>query len=198
MLTVACVLSDPMPGRERIYTRDHVERLMEMVAVNITEPFKFVCVDDSPFPGYWAKISLFEPGRFDGRVFYLDLDVTVTGDLTPLAFYPALFSACQDWGRFGINSSVMAWDAGVADHLFTDFTPAIMDRLRGDQDYITINKPDAAKFPRQWCYSYRLGQETGYPEDMRVCVYHGRPKPWTLEEEQCQNQPSSIRAGAEK
>lgn len=176
MLTVACVLS---PGPK--YDRSHVARLEEIVAPHLKQPYRFVCVDDSPFPGWWAKISLFEPGRFDGRVLYLDLDVAVVGNLDDLADLDAPFSIINDWGRFGYNSSVMVWDAGAADHLFTEFTPDVMDRMPGDQDWITRKKPGAAILPRRWCYSYRLGLETGYPDDMRVCVYHGSPKPWEVE-----------------
>lgn len=174
-LTVVCVLSKPK------YDQSHVKRLEKMVAENIKQPYQFVCLNDSPFPGFWAKISLFEPDRFSGRVLYLDLDVTITGGLDDLANYKS-FSICKDWGRFGYNSSVMSWDAGIADHLYTDFNESpeeIMSSLRGDQDWITSKKTDASIFPRNWCYSYRLGQKTGYPKDMRICVYHGFPKPWT-------------------
>ena len=175
MLTVACVLSEGPT-----YNRSHVSRLERMVAEHINQPYRFICLDDSPFPGWWAKISLFQPGRFDGRVLYLDLDVTVTGNLDDLADYPWPFAIIRDWGRFGYNSSVMAWDAGTVDQLYTEFTPQVMNDLRGDQDWVTIKKTDAAKFPRNWCYSYRLGLKTGYPKDMRVCVYHGFPKPLYL------------------
>ena len=178
MLTVSCVLSSGP-----IYNRSHVFRLEKMVAEYIKQPDRFVCLDDSPFLGWWAKISLFQPGRFTGRVLYFDLDVTITGNLDDLANYPGDFVICRDWGRFGYNSSVMCWCAGTADHLYTDFMDSpelIMQKLRGDQDFITIKKPDAVKFPRDWCYSYRLGQKKGYPKDMRVCVYHGSPKPWEI------------------
>src|SRR5687767_4298658 len=121
-MTVACVLSS-VPGKTRTYDRSHVERLQLQVRANLKQPHQFVCVDDSPLPGWWAKLDLFKPGRFSGRVLYLDLDVTITGGLDDLADYPGAFVICQDWGRFGYNSSVMAWDAGTADHLYDDFTP---------------------------------------------------------------------------
>ena len=183
MLNVVCVLSE---GPKRCYNRSHVARLEGMVAEYLKQPYRFVCLDDSLFLGWWAKISLFQPGRFTGRVFYLDLDVTITGNLDDLADYPKPFVICKDWGKFGYNSSVMVWDAGEADHLYTDFIKSpeqIMNKLRGDQDWITIKKTDAAIFPRDWCYSYKLGNRTGFPKDMRVCVYHGHPKSWELPED---------------
>lgn len=174
-LTIACVC---VPGG--IYTQWHVDRLEFQVKQYLRQPYKFTCITQSDKPGYWSKIDLFEPNRFSGSVLYFDLDVTIIGNLDDLADYPGSFVICRDWGRFGYNSSVMAWDAGTVDHLFTDFTSDVMEKMAGDQDWLTIKKPDAVKFPRNWCYSYRLGLKTGYPKDMRVCVYHGHPKPWEV------------------
>ena len=166
-----------------MYNRSHVERLRGMVSKYLKQPHIFDCLDDSEFPGWWAKLSLFEPNRFSGRVLYFDLDVTITGSLDELADYPAPFVICRDWGRFGFNSSVMCWDAGTADDIYTSFASApikVMSRFQGDQDWITVKKPDAEKFPKGWCYSYKLGLKTGFPKNMRVCVYHGHPKSWDL------------------
>lgn len=176
-LTVACVLS---PGPT--YNRSHVERLERMVAENMTHPYQFVCVDDSPFPGFWAKVSLFQPGRFSGRVLYLDLDVTVIGDLDDLAYYPYPFCAIRDYQySLQINSSVMSWDAGVADCVYNDFAPEVMKRLHGDQNWIH-EKLSATTFPKRWTPSYKANiLPTGkVPTDARVIVYHGRPKPWEV------------------
>jgi hypothetical protein len=177
MLIVACVLS---PGP--IYMRSHVARLEAMVAAHMVQPYRFVCLDDSPWPGYWAKISLFEPRRFTGRVLYLDLDVTVVGPLDDLADYPGDFVAIRDYLSLTLNSSVMAWRAGIADHVHANFTPGLIGRRGGDQAYSTEQMPAAACFPRCWVPSYKVdtlrGRET---PDTRVRVYHGRPKPWEME-----------------
>lgn len=152
-----------------------------MVADHLKQPCSFVCLEDSPFPGWWAKISLFEPGRFSGRVLYLDLDVTVSGNLDDLADYPAPFVIVRDWGRLGFNSSIMAWTAGYGDPLHTKFDPSVMDQMHGDQDWIFRQMPSLAVFPRRWCVSYKRAKLLNkWPDDMRVCVFHGRPKPWDL------------------
>ena len=181
MLTVACVLSE---GPKRTYDRSHVARLAFMVAGHLDSPYRFVCLDDSPFPGWWAKISLFEPGRFKGRVLYLDLDVTVVGGLGLIARYPASFVAIRDYIKLGFNSSVMSWDAGAVDHLYTEFTSDVMDRMHGDQDWITarMSGREAAMFPRKWCVSYRASVEpTGrVPTGAKIVVFHGSPKPWEV------------------
>ena len=183
-LTVACVLSEGPT-----YTYEHVERL-EKMANDYAIHDEFVCIDNSPYPGWFAKISLFEPGRFTGRVLYLDLDVTVVGDLNNVAWYPGEFVAIRDYIKPGINSSVMSWDAGKMDRIYTNFTPDVMDRLHGDQDWIGEQVPNAQTYPYRWCLSYRKDiQKAGgtladrpIPDDARVIVYHGFPKPWDLED----------------
>jgi hypothetical protein len=177
MLTVACVLSE---GPKRTYDTNHVERLKSQI--KLAQPYEFVCLDDSPFPGWWAKISLFEPGRFEGRILYLDLDVTVVDLLDDIADYPASFAAIKDWLRPTINSSVMAWDAGMMDRIYTNFTPSVMERLAGDQDWITEQMPDTEVFPEEWCVSYRkhVRMFKVVPPNAKVVVYHGFPKPWEI------------------
>lgn len=177
-MTVACVLKSG-----GLYDKTHVDRLDVMVRGHLSAPHRFVCVEDSPWPGWWAKVSLFEPGRFAGRVLYLDLDVTVVGDLEPLAHYPAPFAIIKDWNRPGFNSSVMAWDAGVGAGLWAYFDESAMARLPGDQDWITERMPGAAIFPKPWCVSYkRHVRPFGHVKpDTRVIVYHGLPKPWDVE-----------------
>ena len=151
-----------------------------MVSEHMSQPYKFVCVDDSPFPGWWAKVSLFQPGRFSGRVLYLDLDVTIVGALDDLADYPYPFAAIRDYQYpLQINSSVMAWDAGVADCVYNDFTQEVMDRLHGDQNWVNEKIPDVARFPAGWCRSYRQECRFSVPKGTRVVVWHGMPKPWT-------------------
>lgn len=178
MLTVACVLSEGPT-----YKEEHVERLHGQVDDFIKQPYQFVCVDDSPLPGWWAKIDLFRPDRFSDRVLYLDLDVTVTGGLDELADYPAPFVIIRDWHRIGYNSSVMAWDAGYVDNLYTEFAGSEdeMARHKGDQDYIWAKMHGEVTFPREWCRSFKnLVMTQSSFHDMRVCVFHGYPKPWDV------------------
>ena len=208
MLTVACVLST---GPKRIYDGSHVARLMRQVAGNLSAPYRFVCLTDSilslpvpnakermpacqtiplkygwsdvrdRMPGWWAKIELFRPGLFTGRVLYLDLDVTVVGSLDQIANHPSPFAAIKDWQRPTINSSVMAWDAGEMDGIYTNFTPSVMERLAGDQDWISEQIPNAETFPAKWCPSYRQSiRKFGVNGETKVVVYNGFPKSWDL------------------
>lgn len=181
ILTVACVLSRGRGG----YDRSHVERLASMVAQHMHQPYKFVCVDDSPYPGFWAKLSLFQPGRFSGRVLSLDLDVTVKGQLDELANHQSPFIICKDWFRMGFNSSVMAWNASAADRLFTefDFARDAPNFRGGDQAWVFHKMPDADKFPACWVQSFKAACMRGrFEQDLRVIAFHGFPRPWELEE----------------
>ena len=184
MLTVAAVC---VPGG--IYNTGHVERLFAQVRQHLSIPFKEHVILESDKPGWFAKLDLFKPDRFTGRVLYLDLDSTVIGSLDDLATYPAPFSIIKNFKEFKepdkarFNSSVMSWDAGAADHLFNNFTTSVMDRLNGDQDWISEQIPYADTFPNNWCVSYkvrRYAKLNTMPKDARVVCYHGQPKPFDL------------------
>lgn len=195
MITVACVLwwGD---FKNRQYSPEHVERLMRQVEGRLSQPYRFLCLTNTDvpcervplvtgWPGWWAKLELFRPGLFKGqrdRILYLDLDVTVTGPLDELADFPAPFVICKNFLSMGFNSSVMAWDHGAVSDLYTDFKASMMQRPGGDQAWIFRKHPEAAKFPRAWCRSYRLDEATGQRSaGMRVRIYHGEVKPWDLE-----------------
>lgn len=179
MLTLACVLSNP--GEK--YNDLHVARLRKQIKLN--QPYRFVCVKDSPFDGWWAKMSLFEPQRFSGRVLYLDLDVEVLKPLDEIADFPAPFGMIKDWNVPGYNSSVMVWDAGYLDYLYEKFTKdpeKFMSIYHGDQNFITdYAKP--AKFPTKWCSSYKKHVKSDtLPAETKIICYHGKTKPWHLNE----------------
>ncbi len=191
MLTVACVLKSG-----GIYDETHVDRLHRQIQKHLDIPHNFVCLADIPeyvdgaiiaplvddWPGWWSKVEMFRPGVFTGRVLYLDLDVTIVGSLDDLANHPASFIAIKDWERPTINSSVMAWDAGVADHVYANFEPGFMERKGGDQAWIDEQIEDMSLFPFEWCVSFKhqIRRWKCAPGDPRVIVYHGEPKPWDL------------------
>jgi hypothetical protein len=193
-LTVACVLRSG-----GIYDAFHVNRLRIHVARHLRQPYRFVCLTDKPvpridciplvndWPGWWAKLELFRPDALTGRVLYFDLDVSIVDSIDALADFPADFAAIKDYQfPLQLNSSVMAWDSGYADHLYNEFVPVAaetMKRLHGDQNWIFERTPMAARFPRQWCPSYRghLAPNGGaLTWGARVVVFHGKPKPWDM------------------
>jgi len=193
MLTVCCVLRTKH-SPAGIYDAFHVFRLQLAVSRHLRAPYRFVCLSDTAldcetiplikeWPGFWSKIELFRPGLFNGRVLYLDLDVTVVGDLSELAVYGPTFAAIADYQfPLKLNSSVMAWNSWSHTDIFSALTSHDMERLRGDQDWIFERVPNFNRFPRLWCPSYKAHvRPTGQlHKDARVIVWHGRPKPWDV------------------
>ena len=177
MLTVTCVLKT---GGD--YDFEHLNRLYRLALPFLPDGFLWQPVLDSPCPGWWSKISLFEPGRFTGRVLYLDLDTTPCGQLADLAAVEGEFVICRDYATLGFNSSVMAWDAGTCDDIWHGFSPETTEWFRGDQNYIQAKRPGAATFPRVWVPSWKatVRPQGVLSPDARVCVHHGRPRPWEL------------------
>lgn len=195
MLTVACVC---VRGHLGYFNRDYVARLERMARRTIARPFRFVCLTDQwrnmpssvePIPielppglkGWWAKVQLFNPAlRLSGRVLYLDLDVLLVRSLLPIIDYPAPFVLAGDGApgfvpanglatvkRF--NSSVMVWHAGAQAHLFEAWTPAVAERLWGDQDWIGERCPGAAALPLDW--TPRISSvRPPWPQDARVVL----------------------------
>lgn len=168
--------------------------------------FGFFCLTDRPdelpegvnaipapegLPGWWAKLALFSPDMpfADGqRVVYFDLDVAITGRLEDLVERDGIIA---DWGWRTYNSSVMSWTHGQHREAWDAFTPEVMTRPGqivpltnlpagqvngGDQEWLTeIGGWDV--FPVEWCRSYRLEAQAWPPDECKVVVFHGRPKP---------------------
>ena len=150
----------------------------------------------SDLPSWWSKVGLFRPGMFLGDVLYLDLDVVITGSLEGmgalLAEDRSRLWAPDDFGypltnpRKGldptqrrllggdgtINSSVMMWNGDACRAVWDRFTPAKMDEVHGDQNWITQALwPAINLIPRHWATSYKYGG------DGVIRVFHGDPKP---------------------
>lgn len=207
MLTVACV-----KWGDR-YSEVWVHRLRAMVSKHLTIPHGFVCLTDRPvdgiecepldpgLTGWWAKLSLFKPGRFVGDVLYFDLDVVATAKLDGIVdamssdrsklwmrddFSYSLRTPRRDLdeqfkrylgGHGCCNSSVMAWHADAARDVWDRFTPAVMDEMHGDQNHISkVMWPDKIGFlPDNLIGSYKYGQIRG-ERIAPVMVFHGHPK----------------------
>lgn len=174
MLTVACVNHGNYEGRGQQY----VDTMRSMVARNLAAPHNFVCLtDEGEWSGWWSKIGLFEPGRFTGRVMYLDLDSVIVGSLDRLAKTRGIIDLA-DWGwpTHTLCSSTMVWDAGEHDDIFTKFTDDVPQKFRGDQDWITA-VGGWPILPPYICRSYRYVSVKGPPPFASVIQFHGRPKP---------------------
>lgn len=104
VITVVSFLwEDPKRARDYKFTAKHVRILKRMVDRNLTLPHRFVCVTDEKIKGIktvpidwtthvpgmcFVKLMMWRKdiGEFLGdRIFYLDLDVVITGNIDAIA-----------------------------------------------------------------------------------------------------------------
>lgn len=195
MLQVVCIQAGNYCGRGAEY----VNTLFDMVRRNLPEgyPGCFTCFTDDPggldggilvrplpaqLEGWWSKLALFRHGLFaqDDRILFFDLDTIITGSLRELCEYRGPLSVLRDFYRpNGLQSSVMAWDAGEHSHIWESFVEAGFPRVvGGDQTWIEREVPQAKRlqdiFPSMFA-SYK--QLTGIPLKASVVVFHGQPRP---------------------
>lgn len=173
MLTIACVEVGNYLGRGAEY----VAKLRAMVERHLRLPFRFECISQSEKAGWWAKVDLFEPGRFTGRVLYFDLDTVIVGPLDALADSKGILRL-TDWGwtKNDYGSGVMVWDAGEHEEIWTRYTPDVPQRFRGDQDWMT-HLGGWPALPKGLCVSYRYLSREAPPPGASVVAFHGVPKP---------------------
>lgn len=212
-ITFACVWT----GNGAPYTEEWVQKLQRAVKRNCLLPHRFVCLTDRDhidgvetiklqhdWPKYWAKMELFKPYQFDGLVVYLDLDVLITGDITPMI---------KDWGRMMMltdvfpeiaNSTFMVWD-GTDSFYHGLYSSMVLDAERiqyeyrdqwpkpnfGDQAYIDDWLARNGRPHKRWqnemletmfrpfSHQSKLDPQIAaheWPSDMRLCYCLGNPK----------------------
>ena len=183
----------------------HVARLAHQVREHSPPGTPFVCLTDDAmlgadfarplqhdWPGWWSKIETY---RILGPCLYLDLDVTVVGDLTPLLKAAAeheLVMLNDFWleGPHRVNSSVVGWRGNVSE-IYEEFATAPIammsvysDKARwGDQRFVADTYADPIALWQEVlpgaCVSFKRGALVGEDvSDMLVLVSHGIPRPW--------------------
>jgi uncharacterized Rossmann fold enzyme len=204
MLTVCTVNAGNYCGRGA----DYVNRLFDGVRRNLQAGFpgKFVVFTDDPtgldegiearplpggLTGWWNKLWLFSPEAFNPgeRVLYFDLDTVMTGPLDAIATYDGPFAMLRDVYRpNGLQSSVMAWEAGNWTQLFwsrwSDYQH--LPWPGGDQEYLEVQLHGSAgiftaailqdRFPNK-LKSYKADCRALIPRGTSVVFFHGHPRP---------------------
>jgi len=133
------------------FSASYVNKLYNMVKLNLTIPYRFICLTDDQkglipdidiitlkqdFEYCWTKIELFRPGNFsdDDLCLFLDLDVVITGNLDDLVtFQPEkMFVGLYDWYSSRrnphYNSSVMRFHGNSQTYLFSSLLAKQEDR----------------------------------------------------------------------
>lgn len=186
MLTIACVNVNNYQG----YGKEYVRKLHAMVKKNLHQPFSFECIKESDKISWWAKIDLFKPGRFSGRILYIDLDSVITGSLDELVEHKGIIDF-RDWAKIVINdpfppklvpnvvnclSGVMLWDAGEHEEIYTKYSVDVPKQFKGDQDWMQYLGGWKA-IPPGMVFYYRKHCVDFIPKDCRICCMGGYPKP---------------------
>jgi len=145
------------------------------------------------WPGWFSKIEMF---RQTGPCLYLDLDSVIVGPLAPLLKIASTrpFTVLRDFNHPAreVQSSVMAWNGNMG-RLYTRFrchpqhhmAENAETRWWGDQGFVE-------RYADGWDFwqdmlpgalvSYKKQCRDGVPEGARVVVFHGKPRPWEVEE----------------
>lgn len=205
------------------YTWDHVQSLQRQVERHYPHPHRFLCVSNltwrpyasgieqiydledfadlpSPhgraYPSCYRRLRLFHPDigfTFGERFVSLDLDVVLTGDVTPLWHRTEDIVLLKDSSKrtTGYNGSMVLMTAGSRPDVWTRFVgkpsqqQAFLAGHRGsDQGWIShvLGDGEATWTAADGVYSYKnelLPAGGALPPDARMVVFHGATvKPW--------------------
>jgi hypothetical protein len=220
MLSFVTWLWKPAKGYRSAFCGAHVNTLASMVRRHYPHPHRFLCVTDMPDgigpeveivkawndfatvpsphgtrnPSCYRRLRAFDPHVRDvlgDRVVSMDLDLVITGDLTPLFHRPEEFIILQETDpRSFYNGSLFCLTAGARAKVWTSFDPKRSPkearqagRFGSDQGWIShcLGRGEATWGTEDGVYSYRRhlkpkGSEL--PENARIVNFHGEHDPW--------------------
>lgn len=232
MLDVVCWKWRPRVGYRSQFDAASVNTLRAMVARNLRLPHRFTCITDdsegidgdvrviplwddyasvpnpsSPVnPSCYRRLKMFSAEARDiigERIVSMDLDVVITGDLTPLFDRPDDFviwggQTVQPGRRGGAvynwyNGSLMMLRAGTRTQVWTDFDPGRSPQMahragcRGsDQGWISycLGPKESVWGTNDGVYSFRnhIAPSKGIlPASARFIAFHGKHDPWHVD-----------------
>lgn len=221
--SVICWRWQPRPGYRSSYGPETVNTLRAMVARHFPHPHRFICVTDdakgidprvdvmpawddyatvpSPHggknPSCYRRLRMFHPDAaqwFGQRFVSLDLDVVITGDLTPLWHRDediVLWGDTNPQPGSHYNGSMILLTAGSRSKVWTQFDPKVSPRQTlaarawgSDQGWLSfcLGGGEAKWGKADGVYSFRNHLRTNprnLPENARLIVFHGSQDPWT-------------------
>ena len=201
------------------YGPEYVNRLYGMVRRHLRGDLRFVCLTDDdqgvrqevqclPIPPLelppgipergWTKLTTFAADLhgLHGTALFLDLDVVIVGDITPLFETPGEFLIIHDWKRpwrVTGNSSVYRFRLGAHPDLLSHFREHVNElraAFRNEQAYLSdyLHKQGKlAYWPADWCVSWKYHciprfpanywRDPFIPAGARILVFHGVMNP---------------------
>lgn len=137
------------------------------------------------WPGWWAKISMFQPELFAGPLLYLDLDTLPIGSLEDLGAYTGSFAAISDFYRpqemaSGILAFTPSDRTAAIYETFVKDSREIMKRHPGRSDHWYRKVLGKVKrlqdlFPGQ-IVSMKAHAKHSAPGGAKVICAHGKPR----------------------
>lgn len=183
----------------------HVEALACQVASNTSVDYEFVCLTDfeieipgvrtipllNNWPGWWSCVEIY---RIVGQVIAFDLDTVVLGNIDQLFEMAEKASSDQFYmlqsfrppvrGMTGIVAYNGDWTA-----IYKGFDYAFHSGIfRGDDNYVNSEmqryRVASSLIQKQFkgIYSYKRHCQLSIPEDCRILVFHGKPRPFHVPE----------------
>jgi hypothetical protein len=188
------------------YQPFHVQMLAAQVKEYTTVDYEFICYTDfslpihgvrsiplvNDWPGWWAVPEVF---RSVGPTVVVGIDTVIRGNIDEL-FQIAESSVKKDFWMIRAFrppvrtiSGIMVWN-GDWSWLYEEFKyERESSRLRGEEEYTNIQlkhrgiQPNCLQDVFPGIYSYKrhcIGK--GIPEDCKVLVFHGKPRPHEVPE----------------
>lgn len=176
MITVATVLWQG-DFRGRRYSPHWVQNLKNMVDRHLSVEHDFVCLSnvDVPtrripleydYPGWWSKLELFKPNLpIDNKILFIDLDTIIIDNINGFVTYDEDLVMCDeeftDQPRqvrnkentitfYKYSSKVVLYRPGTFPDIWNNFSEDIIEKYRGDQDWINTQVQGIKTFPQKW------------------------------------------------
>jgi hypothetical protein len=143
------------------------------------------------WPGWWAKIELFD--QFRDATLYVDLDTVIVGDCRHIRSSGPLMMLADIYRRGSCGSGVMTWAQDYS-HLARDFMRRADQVMRdyqtrnkwGDQGYIEamLGKGHANRIQELWprqVISYKAEALRKGTKGAKIVYFHGKPRPWDVD-----------------
>lgn len=198
MLRVALVLrggGEFLPLHAQVLAKQVEKHLCTDVVCYADVPIKGVEVIplQSKWPGWWAKMELFDP-RIPGDLLYLDLDTVVVGDLGDIASVGRL-TTLRDFYRNGkrrpegLGSGLMYLPENERGEIWERWTgnptrTIAHYRMMGKGDQAFLEDWSMTRWARwqdlvpEQIVSWKEHCRDGVPAAARVICMHGNPRPW--------------------
>lgn len=197
MITLKTVLKS---GGE--YKPEHVLRMQGMLDKHVDCPARFVCYSDveiegvtvrpllHDWPTWFSKIEMF---RDIEDSFYIDLDMTINGNITDMVMANSNFMALRNMNPRigGIGSAMMKW-CGDFTRIYNTFSESpeyFIDRhsnkigtpMHGDQGFVFSVACNPATGFKIDCFQNKFPNRISVfrtPTTTDIKVYYGKMRPW--------------------